>query len=440
MTALDQLAGKIKHNDFTLGIIGIGRIGLPLALVFARAGIKVTGFDLDKEYISEIKSGKAPFQEEGLEALLSNPKFEAVAIEGSEARMASCDVFIICVGTPLTANHHVDYNQLFSALSLITRSSLLGKFVIIRSTVPPGTMLERVIPFVESRTGLKAGTDFGAASCPERVLEGHAIEEIVSLPEIIGGIDPVSTEIAASIFSKLNHNKKILRTTPGSAEMAKLFANMYRYVNFALANEFALMAEEFGQNGAEIISVVNDGYPRGGIPRPGLVGGPCLTKDGYFLVSNTCFPDLILLAARINEFMPQHVVNRLRMEMAARGRHLNNARVGLLGTSFKAGSDDERYSPSIKIAELLESEHVAVVRHDPHVKGTESLEKAVRDADVIILATNHKEFEGILPKIQQIRGKKGRCLIFDCWGLFDGQEARSHGFDYLKLGSKPLQA
>ncbi|MGA2368134.1 MAG: nucleotide sugar dehydrogenase [Dehalococcoidia bacterium] len=436
MNSLKKLLTKVKKNDFTLGVVGIGRVGLPLALVFANVGVRVIGFDQNKDCIGKIKHSIAPFSEAGMQELLGSKNFEPVFCRNAGAKVKACDIYIVCVGTPLTASYHIDYGQLFSALDMILQSPLRGKLVILRSTVPPGTLEERVLPFIEAKSGLKAGVDFGAASCPERIVEGHAIEEIIQLPEIVGGVNPISGDITAELFKKINHSKKILRTTSKSAELAKLYANMYRYVNFALANEFALLAEEFGQDGTEIINTVNYKYPRGGIPRPGLVGGPCLTKDGYFLLSNTAFPDLILLASRLNEFMPQHIVNRLRLKMAEKGKVLHALKVGLLGTAFKGGSDDERYSPSIKIAELLESENVIVVRHDPHVKGTESFQKAVKDADVIVLATNHPEFADILPRIHKLRKKGDACVIFDCWDMLDKRTAKKYGFDYMKLGSK----
>jgi UDP-N-acetyl-D-mannosaminuronic acid dehydrogenase len=435
MSSLQSLASKLKGNNVTLGVIGIGRVGLPLALIFARSGIKVLGFDHEKSYIASLKKGAVPFHEEGMAKLIQHPNFEPCLIT-NVSKLKACNLFIFCVGTPLTSTYHVDYSQLFSALSSVVKSPLKGKFVILRSTVPPLTLTERVIPFLEEKTGLKAGVDFGAASCPERVLEGRAIEEIVNLPEIIGGINKECTEIATALFKKINPKKIITKTTSVSAELAKLYANMYRYVNFALANEFALLAEQFRQDATEIIHAANNGYPRGGIPKPGLVGGPCLVKDGYFLLSNTAFPDFVMLASRLNEFIPQHVVNRLRIKLMEKGRFLHASKVGLLGLAFKGGSDDERDSPSLKILELLRSENVVVTSHDPYIKGTASLKKAVYEADAIIIATNHPEFTGIEKKIFDLRGKKGDCIVLDCWSMLDTQTMDKYGFDYIKFGSR----
>lgn len=436
MNSQQQLLKRVKNNKFTLGVIGIGRVGLPLTLVFANAGVKVIGFDQNKDYVNALKKGTVPFSEEGMAELICHPNFEPAHINGTVSKLKACDIFIFCVGTPLANNSRIDYSQLFSALSAVLKTPLKGKFIILRSTVPPCTLTERVIPYIESQTGLKAGADFGAASCPERVLEGHAIEEIVTLPEIVGGINPDCTEIAAELFLKINRDKIIHRTTSVSAELAKLYANMFRYVNFALANEFALLAEQFHQDASEIINAASAGYPRGGIPKPGLVGGPCLTKDGYFLLSNTAFPDFIMLASRLNEFIPQHVVNRLRSKLAENGKFLHAKKVGLLGLAFKGGSDDDRDSPSLKIVELLRSENAIVTIHDPHIESTASMQKAVQDADIIILATNHREFKGIEKKLYSLRKNNGNCIIYDCWDMLDKNALQKYGFEYLKLGSR----
>jgi len=429
----NRLIEKVKNNDFTLCVIGIGRVGLPLALVFANSGIKVIGIDKDKDYVEKIKGGEKPFIEAGIEEFLNNPNFTPTT--DFQWGTETSDVLIFCVGTPLTTDYNPDYSQLYSALSEMTRASTEGKLIILRSTVSPGTLEDNVIPFLEKKTGLKAGKDFLAAVCPERIVEGKAIEEIEKLPEIIGGIDSPSTEIAAELFRKINPDKKILKTTPKAAELAKLFTNVYRYVNFALANEFALLAEEFGQDASEIINILNDGYPRGGVPKPGLTGGPCLSKDGYFLLSNTAFPDFILLASRLNEFIPQYIVNRLKKRLKERGKSVDKCKIAVLGLSFKAGMDDVRYSPSIKIVKLLENENAQVTKHDPYLKDTETLQDAIADTDVIVLATNHPEFERIAETINHLNKHKPGCILIDCWGAINSDEAKRYGFDYIRFGS-----
>lgn len=430
---MKNLLQKVKNNNFTLGIIGIGKVGLPLALVFAKSGIRVIGIDKNKDYVEKLKRGERPFVEAGIEKLLNIPNFTPTIDFGRSIQKS--DILILCVGTPLTQDHNPDFSQLYSALSKIVETSIKGKLIILRSTVSPGTLEDKMIPYLEKKTGLKAGKDFGAAACPERIVEGKAIEEIDKLPEIIGGINFLSTEIAAELFKKINPNKKILKTRPKVAELAKLFTNTYRYVNFALANEFALLAEKFSQDGAEIINILNDGYSRGGVPRPGLTGGPCLTKDGYFLLSNIAFPDFILPACRLNEFIPQHIVNKLKARLKEKEKPIHKCKVAVLGLAFKAGVDDIRYSPSVRIVELLESENVLVTKYDPYIKGTETLESAVSNADAIILATNHPEFKGISNTLFNLSKHNPGCILIDCWGMIDSTEAKKCGFDYLRFGS-----
>jgi len=428
-----NLIERVQHNDFTLGVVGIGRVGLPLALVFAKSGVKVIGIDKNKEYVEKLKRGEKPFCEAGIEELLNMPNFTPTTEVQRGVRES--DILILCVGIPLTQGYNPDYSQLYSALSEIAKVPIAGKLIIIRSTVPPGTLEGRVVPFLEKKTGLTAGKDFGIAACPERIVEGKAIEEIKELPEIIGGIESVSIEIATQLFTKINPNKRILKTTPKAAELAKLFSNIYRYVNFALANEFALLAEGFGQDGLEIINILNDGYSRGGVPRPGLTGGPCLSKDSYFLLPNTAFPDFILLAGRLNEFIPQHIVNKLTNKLNEKGKPIHKCRIAVLGLAFKAGIDDTRYSPSVRIAELLEGENANVTKHDPYIEGTETLESAVSNADAIILATNHPEFEEVCQTIYRLGKHKPDCVLADCWGMINSDEAKKCGFDYIRFGS-----
>jgi UDP-N-acetyl-D-mannosaminuronic acid dehydrogenase len=433
MKTMAELAERVKQNQFTLGVVGMGRVGLPLALAFAKSGLRVIGIDKDSDYVEKLRRGEEPFRERGVQELLSISNFTPVS--DIQPAVQKSDILIICVGTPLTQGYSPDYSYLYSALSSITEVSLGGKLIVIRSTVSPGTLEDKVVPFLEKRTGLKAGEDFGVAACPERIVEGNALKEIRELPEIVGGIDPISPEIVAELFRKLNPKKKILKTTPKAAELAKLFANVFRYVNFALANEFALLSEEFGQDASEIINILNDGYSRGGVPRPGLTGGPCLSKDGYFLLSDIAFPDFVLLAWRLNEFVPQHIVNRLKMKLKDKGKPIQRCNIAILGLAFKGGIDDIRYSPSVRIAELLENESANVTRHDPYIQGTDTLENAVNQADAIILATNHPEFEGICQTIHRLGNYKPDCIFVDCWGAINSDEAGQYGFDYIRFGS-----
>lgn len=430
---MKNLLEKIRKNDFTLGVIGIGRVGLPLALVFAESGVKVNGIDKNKDYVENLKKGIKPFHEEGMDKYMKSRNFFPTAdILGG---IKKSDVLILTVGTPITEHMRPDYSQLQGALDEIIKADIKGKLIIMRSTVSPGTLENFVLPFVEKNTGLKLGEDFGLAMCPERILEGKAIEEVRDLPEIVGTFEEKSRACVEALFRKINPNKKMFFTNPKSAELAKLFTNVFRYINFSLANEFGLLAEEYGEDAHEIIKILNSGYTRGGVPVPGLTGGPCLSKDGYYLLSNVVFPDFILTAWRMNEAIPNHIVNRVKKRLRAKGKILHNCKVSVLGLAFKADIDDTRYSPAVKIVDLLRHENADVSVHDPHIEGTAKLEESVRDADAIILAMNHSLFRDVHKTIDALKIHKKGCILADCWGFIDREEAEEMGFEYIRFGS-----
>ena len=430
---MKKLLEKVKKNEFTLGVIGIGRVGLPLALVFAGSGVKVIGIDKNREYVENLRKGIKPFHEEGIDKYMKSSNFFPTAdiLDG----IRKSDILILTVGTPITEHMRPDYSQLQSALDEIVKADIRGKMIIMRSTVSPGTLENFVLPFIEKKTGLKIGDDFGLAMCPERILEGKAIEEVRDLPEIVGTFEEGSRAIAEALFKKINPEKKMFFTNPKSAELAKLFTNVFRYINFSLANEFGLLAEEYGEDAHEIIKILNAGYTRGGVPVPGLTGGPCLSKDGYYLLSNVVFPDFILTAWRMNEAIPNHIINRVKKSLRAKGKALHNSKVAVLGLAFKANIDDTRYSPAVKIVDLLRHENADVSIHDPHIEGTSTLEEAVKDADAIILAMNHSQFRDVHKTIDALKLHKKGCILADCWGFLDKEEAEKLGFEYIRFGS-----
>ena len=428
-----ELLNKVKANNFTLGVVGIGRVGLPLGLMFANRGVHVIGIDANKDYVEKIQSGKFPFKENNYEKFFPNKNFSATA--DTAAGIQKSDVIILTIGTPIADHMRLDYSQLYSALDGIVKVSLKGKMIIMRSTAARRTLKKTIKRYIEKRTGLKAGKDFTLAVCPERIIEGRAFEELETLPEIVGGIDETASQIAAEIFKKINPNKKILITSPTAAELAKLYTNVYRYVNFALGNEFGLIAEEYGEDAHEIIKILNDGYPRGGVRIPGMTGGPCLSKDGYYLTHNMLYPDFILTAWRLNESMPAYIIGRMKKELEQRGKKVSDCKIAVLGLAFKGGSDDTRYSPSLRIVEILKGNNADVSVHDPHIEGTEKIEKAIENADAIIVATNHPEFKDAHKLIANLKKHKPDCVLVDCWGMFDSAEAKQLGFGYIRFGS-----
>jgi UDP-N-acetyl-D-mannosaminuronic acid dehydrogenase len=429
---LKELLFKVKIKDFNLIVIGLGRVGLPLAVAFALSGIKTIGVDVNEEIIKLINEGETPFFEEGLSEALKTVvnKGSFVAIKSSENVVNLGEVFIVTVGTPLTEDIYPDYTQLISALKPLARPELRGKMIIIRSTVAPGTLENIVKPLLET-SGLKAGIDFGLAVVPERIAEGKALSEIKTLPEIIGGVNEISSRIAAELFKHINESKKLMITKAIVAELAKLFTNVYRYVNFALANEFALIAEQYGVDAREAIRIANEDYPRGGIPMPGFTGGPCLSKDGYYLLQRSVFPEFIMTAWRINEYLPQYVANKVIETVIKLGLNVYNINIGVLGLAYKKDIDDVRYSPAKKLVNHLQGLGIKVFVHDPYVKGTLPLEYVLANSHVLIIAVNHSQFanlENIINSYQNI------LLVYDVWGIIDRRRLRDD-IKYLALGA-----
>ena len=422
---LEDLLIKTKNRDTIIAVIGLGRVGLPLASVLANSGFKISGVDANQSRLESIKKGVCPFYDpplqENLEKAISSGNVSVVK-NISESNLP--DIIFFTVGTPSSGEGTVDYSQLYGALEEISNINIKDKMIILRSTMPPKTTEDIIIPYLEDKSSLKCGIDFGLAVCPERILEGKAVKELFELPEIIGGINKISTEIAKEIFLAINPNKEILITTLTGAELAKLFTNIYRYTTFALANEFAVWSEMYGVDGSEIIKLANHNYDRCNIPMPGFAGGPCLSKDGTFLDQNTTFTSIVSTAWKLNESIPQHIINNIKKI----GGNLFNKKITVLGLSFKSGSDDLRNSPSVKLTEILKSIGANILIHDPYVKSTSSLDESLKESDIVIIATNHKEFKDIKDKINNSNAK----IIYDVWSMY--QENDFPNSKYLRFG------
>ena len=421
-----SLLKKIQNLEANICVVGLGRVGLPLASIFADRGLKVMGVDVDKKRVESITNQKSPFHDPALQEILEKvtKSGNLRAFDSFKAIKDNVDVIIITVGTPNTLENNIDYSQLYSSLDEISTINLRNKFVIFRSTMPPTTTTEILIPYLENKTQLKCGNDFLIAVCPERILEGHALKEINELPEVIGGFDEFSNRLATELFLLINPEKEMLYTSMSGAELVKLFTNIYRYISFALSNEFAIWAERFGLDAKELIKIANYKYPRANIPVPGFVGGPCLSKDGTFLDNNTTFSSIVSAAWKLNEAIPQHIVNNIRKISG----NLFNKKIAILGLSFKANSDDLRNSPSVKLVKILESVGAIVKVHDPFVKDTLLLSDALQSCEVVIVATNHSKFKGMTEEINN----SGCKIIYDVWGIFN--ESDFNGPKYFRFG------
>jgi UDP-N-acetyl-D-mannosaminuronic acid dehydrogenase len=399
-------------RERTLAVVGTGRVGLPLALCFADAGYTVHGLDVDEERVGALRAGRMPFLEEGAEPLLRR-HIGSRFLPGADASVvADCDTIVVTLGTPVDEHLNPAYARLERVINSMLPHLREGQLLVLRSTIAPGTTryLRR---YLESHTRFSIGRDFFLTFCPERIAEGKAIQETREVPQIIGSLDDESGARAATLFSAICPST--LRGEATAAELAKLFCNMYRYIDFAIANEFMVIAMQFGANIYEAVDLANRDYKRAGIKLPGLTAGPCLYKDGFFLVDKVPFADLISVAWKINETVPAVLVERIKRE-----RDLVGARALILGLAFKRNIDDSRNSLSYKFKKILEAEGCDLTLHDPLLAPGE-LPAAIGAADVVVVAMNHDHYRD-LGRQRFASLLRPDAVVCDIWNLFgDGQ-------------------
>ena len=407
---------------YQVGIIGVGRVGLPLALSLINKGISVLGFDINEDLNRSIKMKKMPFHEPGYQEILDNQSFECLS---NFDNLGDVQNIIITVGTPLLAHIETDLSQLKSVMNKIIEHLQPGQNIILRSTVAPRTS-EFVHLFIETHTNFKIGKDIFLTFCPERIAEGKALEELESLPQIIGSEDTESARRAEDLF--VNLSPKVFHTNYLSAELVKLFNNTYRYVNFSISNQFAIIAESYGVSIYEILEMANTDYPRSNIPLPGLTAGTCLRKDFGMINETNSYSDLLLNAWKINEFIPKFLV-----EKALGAGSLTNTNVGVLGYSFKRDTDDTRDSLVPKLVRYIEREvPKEIYIHEPNIKEemldetyiNYELGEVLEKCTVLFIALNHSVFYEKLSNILESAGKNTR--IIDYWNVTGNNQIVFH--------------
>src|SRR5215212_1406797 len=379
----------------SVAVVGLGRVGLPLALTFADRGLEVIGVDREPSVLEAVESGRMPFHETGTQELLERVLASGrLRLSQRTADAAEADHIVLTLGTPALSHVEIDISQIRSAIDELLPFVRAGQSILLRSTVAPGTT-DWVAGYIEQRRGLVAGEELFVAHVPERIAENHFLEEISTLPCIIGGVGRASGEHAAELFR--HFETEIELTTPVQAELAKIWTNILRYTQFALPNLLMMNCEQYGANVFEVIELINHEYPRGGMAQPGLTAGTCLRKDFTFSEERSSAPGMLLAVSRVHESVPLFLVEGLKRRL---GGSLRDCKIAVLGLTFKRGSDDMRDSLAFKLVRLLERELANVARHDPHAPvATEPLESALDGARAVVIATNHPEFEQILPQL-----------------------------------------
>jgi UDP-N-acetyl-D-mannosaminuronic acid dehydrogenase len=395
--------------SYDVSVIGLGRVGLPLALTFADAGLRVLGIDNDAERLGALRDGRMPFKEPGTDELLARVD---LGLSSHAADAAQADAIVLTVGTPSLAHIEIDMSHIRTVLDDLLPVLRPGQLLVLRSTVAPGTT-EFVAGYLAKQRGFAIGEDVLVAHVPERIAADRFLQEISTLPCIVGGIGDASTEAAARLFEHLG--APIVRTTPVQAELAKIWTNILRYATFALPNLLMMDCERYDANVFEVIELINRDYPRGGMALPGMTAGTCLRKDFAFSEEKSNAPGMLLGVSRVHESVPLFLVDGIKRRV---GGSLRERKVAVLGLAFKRDTDDERDSLSHKLVRLLERELADIAVHDPLVATpTAPLEDAVDGADVIVVATNHSAFERP-DALQAIRDRAGAdCLLVDPWNV-----------------------
>ena len=401
-----------------VSVIGAaGHIGLGFSLVLADAGYRVHGVDIDEDISAQIMSGKLPFREEGAEAVLESALSEGSLNLGNDLSVVRKTKYIaVLIGTPIGEDLTPRMDSIYNLVDDLTPHLVRGHVLMLRSTLVPGTT-DNIARRLTRTTALEIGKDLCLVFLPDRSVQGKAICEMRTLPSIIGAYSRTDFEAVAR-FCRTYSSGTCLYVTPMEAEFSKLMANTARYVQFALANEFALISAPYDVNINRIIEAANKDYPRLNLPTPGLnVGGPCLYKDSLMLVDGIPWNTLASTALGINESMPAQVVRRL-------SEYPNVQKVAVLGMTFKAGSDDTRNSLGLKLRDRLHNAGYAVVCAEPNLEGYDDL-RDIAGSDAVVLMTPHDEFEDW----NVVRAHVGNpsCIYVDMWGRWERIRYRTRG-------------
>jgi UDP-N-acetyl-D-glucosamine dehydrogenase len=384
-----------------VGVIGIGYVGLPLAVAFAQAGADIVCVDADPRKLEALAAGRTYIEDIPDEVLA--PILEKLHPTADYAELASCEAVIVCVPTPLTTAREPDLTYLLGAAEGIAAVLKPGQLVVLESTTYPGTTRERLGPILE-RSGMKAGTDFHLAFSPERIDPGRTDYTVRTTPKLVGGLTPESAERARELYTTICDEVVVL-SSPEAAELAKLLENIFRSVNIALVNELSQLCDRLGIDVWEVIDAAATkpfGFMRFN-PGPGM-GGHCLPVDPFYLAFKAreadFYPEFIELAGKVNQAQPVFCVTRIERALNDVGRAVNGSKVLILGTSYKAGVGDVRESPALKIIRMLRERGAEVSYHDPHVPELRELDlrsvdldEAVGAADLVAIVTAHPEVD-----------------------------------------------
>jgi UDP-N-acetyl-D-mannosaminuronic acid dehydrogenase len=381
---------------------GGGHVGLPLALTFADCGLKTVIYDINQQVVDQIRRGIMPFAEEGGEEMLGRVlKSGTLAIDSVPTLLPECKFIVLIVGTPVDEHLNPKFTAIHKAIDLCAQYMRDGQVLILRSTVFPG--ISKLIQSYLNEKGLKINVAF----CPERVSQGYSLREFRELPQIISAFEPDALALVRELFAKFT--PEFVEMSPMEAELCKLMTNAWRYIQFAIVNQFYMIASEHDLDFERILHGCRHNYPRmTGMPGPGFAAGPCLVKDTMQLAAFSHNRFILGHSAMlINESLPAHLV-----EIAKDRRYLSGATAGILGMAFKAESDDTRDSLSFKLRKLLTLECKEVLCSDPYVHDPSFMphQRVIEESDIIFIGAPHKPYRSL---------KIPRHKLIDVWNCVE---------------------
>jgi len=417
MSRLQELAGRIESREARIGVVGLGYVGLPLVVEFAKAGFRVTGFELDAEKVRMLSAGQSYIEDVPAADVAKYRESGHLSATTDFGVLASMDVINVCVPTPLTKTKDPDVSYIVRAVEDIRKRLHAGQLVILGSTTYPGTTHELFVPMLEA-TGLQVGVDFCVAFAPERIDPANKVWHVRAVPKVVGGETPLCNELATKVFEKI-FDTVVPVSSSQSAEMVKLLENTFRAINIGLANEVALMCDKLGLDVWEVIEAASTkpyGFMKF-LPGPGL-GGHCIPVDPTYLAwkmkALNFTARFIELATEINGHMPEYVASKVAGLLNEDRLPVNGSNILVLGVAYKPDVSDMRESPALDVIRLLLQKGGRVTYHDPHVlelnldgatlKSVDLSDDALSTADLVVIVTNHAsiDYRRVVAKARRI--------------------------------------
>ena len=450
LSSLDnsQIQAHLTSNSLKVGIVGIGRIGLPTALCFANSGFETIGIDINAELVNMVNSGDYPLKDEPefdkiFEAVMHQKKL--VATTNISKAVLECDIILLSLPTPIDDQNIPDYTALLLVGKRLNKVLSNGQIVIVESTVEPGFIENELLQTIEGpdRT-LKSGIDFHLAACPEIANPGEIMKDFKNLPRLVGSIDEKISSIVSQIYTHVFGVELILMPNCKTANAVKLTTNAFRDINIAFVNELALLFEKLGIDTYTVIEAAKRKYNfQPHFPGAG-VGGPCLPTNSYqYLNSSKKIDDnflkIVKEARKINENMPNHVVNLLSNALSESNTSLNNSTIALLGVSYKPNIHDVQIAPSKEIIKILKEKNAKIKIFDPYfttqvfgLNTEKSISDALSESDAAILITGHKEFQNL--DLKKFSNTMKNPILVDCTGLVNPHDAKENGIIFRGIG------